>query len=180
MGGFTAGAVQTKSLKGAVNRAISSGVFFGIGSAFSCQNAPGLYQAEKTTLTFSGHAVKALSHGVAGGVMAHLQGGQFGHGFLAAGVSEAACITRASPGTTARASLWGRRSRPHGHRRHGVEPGRWKFANGAVTAAFGYAFGAMASDGLHDDEAGLMERTECRGDQADCCLRDCRSQSGTR
>ncbi len=157
MGGSTAGAVQTGSLKGAVSGAISSGVFFGIGSAFSYQNAPGLCQAEKTTPTFSGHAVKALSHGVAGGVMAHLQGGRFGHGFLAAG-SAKRCHPRRS-GATARASLWGRRSRPRSSaaRRRAWEGG--KFANGAVTAAFGYAFGAMASDGLHDG-SGLMERTD--------------------
>ena len=36
-----------------------------------------------------GGVAHVLTHGLAGGILAELQGGQFGHGFLAAGLSKA-------------------------------------------------------------------------------------------
>jgi hypothetical protein len=41
------------------------------------------------SLNMAGYAAKTLSHGLAGGVMAELQGGSFGHGFASAGLGEA-------------------------------------------------------------------------------------------
>ncbi|MFC4820070.1 RHS repeat-associated core domain-containing protein [Dokdonella ginsengisoli] len=137
-GGFAAGAVQSGSLKGAVAGAVSSGLFFGIGTSFS-QGVGGDWMFDGGRLSFEGYAAKTLSHGMAGGVMETLQGGRFGHGFLSAGVSEALSpvigraqdplaegILRSVVGGTASVA------------------GGGKFANGAVTAAFGYAFNSMA------------------------------------
>jgi hypothetical protein len=79
---------------------------------------------------------KIAAHGVGGGIMAELQGGKFGHGFVSAGVTEAL-----SPELMARnhgafeqvavaAVVGGTASALSGG----------KFANGAVTAAFQMAF----------------------------------------
>ncbi|MBO9661427.1 RHS repeat-associated core domain-containing protein [Dokdonella sp.] len=140
-GGFTAGAVQTGSLKGAAFGAVSAGVFFGIGSYF--QSAEWAQSGEWESafgsgLSYSGYAAKTLSHGVAGGVMADMQGGRFGHGFASAGFSEALSpavgqISSTPVQAIAVAVVGGTASRLAGG----------KFANGAITAAFGYAFNEL-------------------------------------
>jgi hypothetical protein len=94
----------------------------------------------KTGLNAGGYAAKVLSHGVAGGVMQSLQGGKFGHGFVSAGVAQAASgmIDGIDPSnlgfspsrTFAAAMLGGSVSAATGG----------KFASGAATAAFSRAF----------------------------------------
>jgi hypothetical protein len=121
---------------------VSASVFFGIGSYFQ---AAGWAQATEwenafgSGLSYSGYAAKTLSHGVAGGVMAEMQGGRFGHGFASAGFSEAMSPAlghiRSVPAQAITAAvIGGTASKLAGG----------KFANGAVTAAFGFAFGRMA------------------------------------
>ncbi|MFC4821944.1 hypothetical protein, partial [Dokdonella ginsengisoli] len=140
-GGFAAGAIQTGSMRGAVAGAVSAGVFFGIGSYFQ---SAGWAQAGEwenafgSGLSYSGYAAKTLSHGVAGGVMAEMQGGRFGHGFASAGFSEAMSPAlghiRSVPAQAITAAvIGGTASRLAGG----------KFANGAVTAAFGFAFNQL-------------------------------------
>ena len=133
VGGFASGAVQTGTLKGAVTGAISAGVFYGIGNAFMPSNASWAYDGKN--LNMAGYAAKTLSHGLAGGVMAELQDGSFGHGFASAGFGEAL-----SP------AVQGLRSVPAEAIATAVIGGTasvlagGKFANGAVTASFGYTF----------------------------------------
>jgi hypothetical protein len=91
-------------------------------------------------------ATRLLGHGVAGGVSSTLQGGRFGHGFVSAGVTEAAKpgLTRLGEGArraVAEAIVGGTAS---------AAPGG-KFANGAVTAAMSYAMG----------RTGTSSQTEC-------------------
>jgi hypothetical protein len=79
---------------------------------------------------------KIAAHGVGGGIMAELQGGKFGHGFVSAGVTEALSpeLMAYNPGAfeqTAIAALVGGTA-------SALSGG--KFANGAVTAAFQMAF----------------------------------------
>ncbi|MFC4822195.1 hypothetical protein, partial [Dokdonella ginsengisoli] len=144
-GGFAAGAIQTGSMRGAVAGAVSAGVFFGIGSYFQ---SAGWAQAGEwenafgSGLSYSGYAAKTLSHGVAGGVMAEMQGGRFGRGFASAGFSEAMSPAlghiRSVPAQAITAAvIGGTASRLAGG----------KFANGAVTAAFGFAFNHVVHDG---------------------------------
>ena len=124
-GGAAAGAVQTGNARGAATGAFSAGLFFGIGQHFGDARSVG----------------KTVAHGLAGGVMAELQGGNFGHGFVSAAFSEAINpelkkidnpvlqgIAHAVAGGTASELAGG------------------KFANGAVTAAFGYAFNNRAHE----------------------------------
>ncbi len=131
--GFVTGGIATGSVKGALFGGISAAAFYGIGEHF-------------TALTGlpAGGAGHVLTHGLAGGVLAELQGGQFGNGFLAAGLSKAvmgrfayrdvsapAVIGR----TTIAAVVGGTISRITGG----------KFANGALTAAMAQLFNAETS-----------------------------------
>ena len=132
--GFVTGGIATGSLRGALFGGISAAAFIGIGSQFSAD--AGFLQ--------SGGVGHILTHGVAGGILAELQGGQFGHGFLAAGLSKAVMgrfkyddlSAPAVMGRTAiAATVGGTISRITGG----------KFANGAVTAAMAQLFNAEAS-----------------------------------
>ncbi len=146
VGGFAAGAVQTGTLKGAVTGAVSAGVFYGIGTAFSQANASSAWEGDR--LSWSGYAAKTLSHGAAGGVMAELQGGSFGHGFASAGFGEAVSPTVADIGSVpaqaiAVSVVGGTASVLAGG----------KFGNGAVTAAFGFAFNRLSHESSGSDIA---------------------------
>lgn len=84
----------------------------------------------------SGHI---LTHAVAGGILSELQGGQFGHGFLSAGLTKALNVNNLIPGTESgkdilrtvtAAVIGGTISQISGG----------KFANGALTAGFAQAY----------------------------------------
>ena len=131
--GFVTGGIATGSLKGALFGGISGAAFYGIGEHFSA-----------VTGLAEGGVGHILTHGVTGGILAELQGGQFGHGFLAAGLSKAVMgrfryddlSAPAVIGRTAiAATVGGTISRITGG----------KFANGAVTAAMAQLFNAEAS-----------------------------------
>ena len=89
-----------------------------------------------------GYLAKALENGIAGGVLSSLQGGEFGNGFISAGVTAGVMpkvggLPYASERLVASAMIGGTISVLSGG----------KFANGAATAAFIYAFGSIASRG---------------------------------
>lgn len=121
VGGFSSAAINGGSFRdafaGGIMGAISGAVFYGVGSELRT------YSIEKT-----------LAHGLAGGLMSELRGGDFGTGFISAGFSEAALggvdiqndfldgMAAAVVGGTA------------------AVIGGGKFANGAITAAFGRMF----------------------------------------
>lgn len=119
---------------------MSAGVFYGIGGAFPTSGGEGALYNASGRLSSAGYAVRALTYGTVGGVMQELQGGQFGHGFASAGVSAVFSpaiddIGNPVVGTVASAVVGGTASSLAGG----------KFANGAVTGDFAYAFGrAMA------------------------------------
>ena len=131
--GFATGGIATGSLKGALFGGISAAAFSAIGTHF----------AQVTGLPDGGLG-HVLTHGLAGGILAELQGGQFGHGFLAAGLSKAVMgrfsykdvSAPAVLGRTAiAATVGGTISRITGG----------KFANGALTAAMAQLFNQEAS-----------------------------------
>jgi RHS repeat-associated protein len=144
-GGALVGAASSNTLKGAAWGAVSSLAFFGIGSYFE---GAGWAQSNKgvfgTNLNYGGYAAKVLAHGVAGGALQHLQGGRFGSGFAAAGVTQAFSggidtIDSANPGVSterifAAVMLGGTVSSLTGG----------KFANGALTAAFSSTYSGLA------------------------------------
>lgn len=144
-GGALVGAANSQSLKGAAWGAVSALAFYGIGSYFEGANwATNGKDVFGTNLNYGGYAAKVLSHGVAGGALQNLQGGRFGSGFAAAGITQAFSggidlIDPSNPGfsiqrVVAAALLGGTVSDLTGD----------KFANGAVTAAFSHAFNQEA------------------------------------
>ncbi|MBS0514687.1 MAG: hypothetical protein JSS16_04365 [Proteobacteria bacterium] len=138
-GGFTAGVVTTGTLQGGLIGAFTAAAFYGIGSAFTPKNAPGLYNSEGN-ITAIGETGKVLAHGMLGGVSAVLSGGKFGNGFLSAGIAEAASgkiagvdaknLGVSAERVVAAAIVGGTTSVLTGG----------KFANGAVTSAMAQAF----------------------------------------
>ena len=153
--GFASGYAATGTMQGGIYGAFAAGMFFGIGQAYqgiASANAEAVRQGAMqgsslvmgTGLTAGQFAGKVVAHGMAGGVMSKLQGGKFGHGFLSAGVAELSSpmIDGIGPGrmhpsyagarVVAAAVVGGTVSVATGS----------KFANGALTAAFGRAFKA--------------------------------------
>ena len=89
-----------------------------------------------------GYSAKILENGIVGGVLSSLQGGEFGNGFISAGVTAGVMpkvggLPYASERLVASAMIGGTISVLSGG----------KFANGAATAAFIYAFSSLASGG---------------------------------
>jgi len=133
--GGMSGFISSGNMKGAVIGAFSAAVFQGIGTGFA-------RAAEKAGAAAQGwlRAGKILAHGIVGGVMSSLNGGKFGHGFWAAGFTQAFAgpidgIDAGNAGFSAQrtvvaATVGGTASELSGG----------KFANGAVTGAFSRAF----------------------------------------
>ncbi len=142
-GGAVAGGIATGSWKGAVYGAFSAALFAGIGGYFQdaqwAQAVAG-NDAFGSGITWGAYGAKVLAHGMAGGVMSSLQGGKFGHGFAAAGVTEAAGpgINKIGRGARSYAGARIAAAAVVGGTASVLSGG--KFANGAITAAFSRAF----------------------------------------
>jgi len=141
LGGAAAGGVASGSLNGVLWGAVSGAVFFGIGQGFQeLANAAdgGFLSTGLNKLEF---AAQGLSHGVAGGLIAEIQGGKFGHGFASSGIAKlmtpfiAAKIDDVYAQGAAVAIVGGTTSEITGG----------KFGNGAVTAAMAFAFNQVAT-----------------------------------
>jgi hypothetical protein len=110
--------------------AFAAAAFYGVGEAFSGMDV---------SMGTSGYYSKVLMHGITGGVMNVLSGGKFGHGFAAAGVTQAFAPaigkidkgSRFSAGRVAAAAIVGGTA-------SSLSGG--KFANGAITGAFSRLF----------------------------------------
>jgi len=114
--------------KGALSGAFTGLVFLGVG-----QWANALEKAGNAAFAADGVG-RAFLHGMAGGVLSELQGGEFGHGFLSAGIAK---------GISARVDLgsdWANGALAALVGGTVSEMTGDKFANGAVTAAMAYAF----------------------------------------
>ncbi|KAF7763146.1 hypothetical protein PUND_b0484 [Pseudoalteromonas undina] len=134
------------ALQAGLTAGATAAVFYGIGQYFKGLAASNPSTA--TTHSFGGLdltsgqiAGQVTAHAVAGGVIADLQGGKFGHGFFAAGVTKGAggrflpggndlTAGQIVQGTVASAVIGGTASVISGG----------KFANGAKTAIYQYLF----------------------------------------
>lgn len=145
IGGAAAGAVQTGTLKGAATGAISGAMFFGVGQYFDAAGWAHLGKDTANALSGTGHAAKTLAHGVAGGITAELGGGNFGNGFISAGVTQAFApgIDNIDGGNAGFSVLRTVSAAAVGGTASALSGG--KFANGAVTAAFARAFNDEAN-----------------------------------
>jgi RHS repeat-associated protein len=123
--------VLAGAIKGAVIGGISAGAFYGVGSAFSGE--AGAFGGPDSLGAVAGH-------GVVGGATESAQGGDFWTGFAAAAVTKASGVYGPQfSGTEANIV----RAAVVGGTVSTVTGG--KFANGALTGAFSYAF----NDALH-------------------------------
>ena len=158
-GGFLSGAIATGTLKGALWGAASAAAFFGIGSYFqgvaggnltasaeAVQSGGKAMNLMKSGLTSGQTLAKIAAHAGAGGTLNVLQGGKFGHGFVAAGFTEALSPAVGQLGegrdfgtvlakTAASAAIGGTASKLSGG----------SFANGAQTGAFQQLFNHVAT-----------------------------------
>lgn len=137
---YQTGSVTFALKQGAIT-AISTAAFYGIGEL----GQAGYLGSGATQL-----AAKVVLHGVVGGVMAELQGGSFGSGFMAAGFSAGTApavgyIDNYALRVVTSAAIGGTASKISGG----------KFANGAITAAFVHCLNFE----LHEAEA---KRAEAR------------------
>lgn len=138
-GGFAAGYVGTGTLKGGVQGAFAGGLTFGVGMAFQGAN---IY-------------AQMFVRGVTGGIIEGISGGDFGNGFVAAGLTAAfmpqvGYIQNDYARSAVGAIVGGSISKATGG----------KFANGAISGAIQ---GAMA--GKPDiEESKQLQATTNRGD----------------
>ena len=109
-----------------------------------------LHASHLTGVSFTATAV--VAHGLVGGTFSVLQGGSFGSGFLAAGVSELATpyILKSTQGSLGLGAI---ETAIIGGTASALGGG--KFGNGAITGAFGYLFNAA----LHQ-----KDHVSCTGD----------------
>jgi RHS repeat-associated protein len=145
-GGFASAAIATGSLKAGLWGAVSAAAFWGIGTYFSAKVTVAFNTesgvVEIVRRVASGETIaKVAAHAIAGGTLAQLQGGKFGHGFISAGFTQALtpAIGQLGDGESfsstlaqaaASAAVGGTASEASGG----------SFANGAETAAFQYLF----------------------------------------
>jgi RHS repeat-associated protein len=150
VGGFVSGIIATGNLRASLWGAVSAVVFLGIGTGFSHTTSQVVNGVSTTVREATGSTIARIAaHAGAGGALAELQGGNFGHGFLSAGVTKAlspaigqigmadghASFTDVLVQTMAAAAVGGSVSRLTGG----------SFANGAATAAFQHLFNQVAT-----------------------------------
>lgn len=146
VGGFTAGAISSGTIKGAVQGAATGLAFFGVGEVLNGSVIEGYDPGERS---LDG----VMLHGVAGCVTSEMGGGKCGPGSLSAAFSQAALpVAGNNPtqGIIYSMVVGGTAS----------VLGGGKFADGAKTAAFGYLFNAQLHpnfDNGHDAHATLQQ-----------------------
>jgi len=133
-GGFGVGAMQSLSLRGALIGAFEAEANLGIGMYFN--EAGGVWKG--TAAAGYEREGQIFAHAALGGVVARMKGGNFGSGFISAGIGEAMApgLSRLPPaaGVVAEAVVGGTTSTLTGG----------KFSNGAVSAAFAFAFNELS------------------------------------
>ena len=151
--GAVVGAIAAGNSQGALWGAVSAMVFHGIGEAF-----PGVSKGTSFSEAVQSGAYwsKVAAHAAAGGTLNALNDGNFGHAFIAAGVTEAAnpAIDTIADGAPEGRSLRILASAMVGGTVSHLVGGN--FGNGAITGAFQRAFNA---EGDHCNDACLEEQT---------------------
>ena len=149
--GGISGAITTGSLKGAVLGGLEAEAFYQVGSALQSATGSMSYGAQTATTM--------VAHGMVGGLFSIGQKGGFGSGFLAAGIGAAADTPELETGPVGdiviQATAGG----------VGSILGGGKFANGAVTGAFGYLFMSRASSEDDSDSVNQSDNGQPESDQ---------------
>ena len=153
------GASTSRAFWAGTKTGATAAVFYGIGRAFGAES--GFWE--------TGGVAHITTHALAGGIIADLEGGKFGHGFFAAGFTKWAGgylpqggdLGDIAYGTIASAVIGGTASVIAGS----------KFENGAKTAAFQYLFNQVlsgtryvsleANGKVHSLKVGQCANTDC-------------------
>jgi RHS repeat-associated protein len=144
--GAVAGGIQSGNVRGAAVGALTAAAFVGIDQAFGVQAGE-----QWSGLSQSAYAGRALSYGVAGGVIGTMQGGRFGHGFASAGFGALLGPMDSDGGDNV--AFKGLSAAMVGGTISAIGGGN--FANGAITAALSFALGSLRPMALDDDAAVL-------------------------
>ena len=155
-GGAQAAVNGDSIVRGVVFGGVSAAAFSSVGQHFNQMGAQNLSAAHKglidsSSLHFFGGnyltsgqiAEQIAAHSILGGAMAELQGGKFGHGFLAAGFTKG--VLGSKPGMAIASKNFAGRVAVHavvGGTASSLTGG--KFANGATTATFQVLFNEMS------------------------------------
>lgn len=151
--GAAAGAISTGTLKGAIIGAVSAAVTYQIGHAW-------FEKASK----FGGNRIfeKTVAHGLAQGTIAEISGGDFKDGFVGAAFSYAVGATVLDNLVPANDNSFGQvLARGAAETIIGgtaAVVGGGKFANGAYSAAFVFAFNQAAGGGRGNGRGGTLRR----------------------
>ncbi|MCW8126990.1 PQQ-binding-like beta-propeller repeat protein [Microbulbifer halophilus] len=142
MDALAQGATASQALQGGLIAGVSAAAFAGIGEYLS----GGFEGSFAAGLSGEGFALKLGLHGLAGGVMSELQGGKFGHGFAAAGLTALGTSFNNSNHIGGEGFSMGRVAIGSviGGTASKVSGG--KFANGAATGAFSQALNNEMSE----------------------------------
>ncbi|GAB4184878.1 MAG: hypothetical protein Tsb002_08240 [Wenzhouxiangellaceae bacterium] len=175
-GGALAGYVSTGTLKGALIGAFSAAAFYGVGEYFqgiAHQNGVAAFEAardagysnfaqavsyvQNATLTTAQQVGKLITLEAAGGITSTLSGGQFGHGFIGAGVTQAfvGTISNIGEGSSHFNARVARAAVAAIVRGTSSELSGGKFANGAITNAFSYAAGDRSRSNQSESGQGI-------------------------
>ncbi len=127
-GGFVGGFIASGGdLRAGLIGGLTGAAFGFVGHGLGLPTNPKLFSP--------GHIKKIFAHGIVGGTSSKLSGGKFMHGFLSAGVTQAAApqlsLIPKGPGRVIAASIVGGTA---------SKLGGGKFANGAITGAFSRMF----------------------------------------
>ncbi|MEM7765647.1 MAG: RHS repeat-associated core domain-containing protein [Pseudomonadota bacterium] len=140
-------AQSTYALTGDFSTAIRAGAFAGISAAAFNAVGRGFSEGAFSTLNGPSRAIAQVAlHGFTGGVLAAIQGGNFGHGFISNAFGKAATIASLGLDVGPRfiiASVAGGTA---------SELAGGKFSNGAATAAMAFIANEVATGGDADEE----------------------------
>lgn len=134
VGGFTAGAITSGNIKGALEGAVTSAAFYGAGSLVGATDSVGRV------------AESIVSHAVVGCASSAMSGGKCGPGALSAAFADAVTLAPGMENINSQASTGNSNALIEGTVIAAVSGGTasilggGKFVNGAETGAFGYLF----------------------------------------
>ncbi|WP_444897527.1 RHS repeat-associated core domain-containing protein [Microbulbifer sp. SSSA005] len=155
---FTDAMLQGASFKDAAKSGLVAGVsaaaFAGIGQGLNAN-----YGKFAAGFAKEGLAIKVTLHGLTGGVMAELQGGKFGHGFVAAGITALASTFNSSQFVGGGIFSWWRVAIEAVIGGTVSKLSGGKFANGAATAAF-----KVVMNSIRQSDSGVQEVSSTAGE----------------
>ncbi len=175
VGGFTSGYIASGSTRSGLWGAVSAVAFLAVASAFS-QVGLSPETGEIVREASGSSMARVAAHAAVGGTLDELQGGNFGSGFLSAGVTKLLTPALESVGDETFAGLLGRTILNASIGGIVNEATGGSFGNGATTGAFQYLFNQAATQSLVGCDE-MCEISRMRGAQGAATTRAARALS---